>query len=62
MSQQVLPSVSIQLTNLVATLYFFVSTDLLHYSHVLSRHAVFCRDITLLLYSVICVATEEILS
>ena len=61
MSQQVLPGVDIQLTNLVATLTFFVSADLLHSSHVLSRHAIFCRDIALLLYSVLCVATEEIL-
>ena len=62
MSRQVLLGVDIQLTNLITTLTFFVSTDLLHYSHVLSQHAVFCRDITPLLYSVICVATEEILS
>ena len=45
MSRQVLSDVGIQLKNLVATIYFFVSTDLLHSSHVLSRHAVFCRDI-----------------
>ena len=62
MSRQVLPGVDIQLTNVVATLSFFVSTDLLHSSHVMSRHAVFCRDITNFLYSVFCVATEEILS
>ena len=62
MSRQVLPDVDIQLTNLVATLSFFVSVDLLNYSHVLSRHAVFCHDITPLLYSVLCVAIEEILS
>ena len=62
MSRQVLLGVDIHLTNLVATLSFFVSADLLHSSHVLSRHVVFCRDITYLLYSVLCVATEEILS
>ena len=62
MSRQVLSNVSIQLINLVATLSLFVSADLLHSSHVLSRHAVFCRDITLFLYSVLFVATEEILS
>ena len=44
MSRQVFLGVDIQLTNLVATLTFFVSADLLHSSHVLSRHAVFCRD------------------
>ena len=47
--------------NLVATLFLFVSIDLLHASHVLSRHTVFFRDIALL-YSVLCVATEERLS
>ena len=62
MSQPVLLGVDIQLTNLLATLSFFVSTDLLHSSYVLSRHTVFCRDITPLLYSVLCVTTEEILS
>ena len=62
MSRQVLSTFGIQLTNLVATLSLFVSADLLHSSHVLSRHAVFCRDITLLLYSVLFVTTEEILS
>ena len=62
MSRQVLHGVDIQLTNLVATLTFFVSADLLHSSHVLSRHAIFHRDIALLLYSVLCVATEEIFS
>ena len=62
MSRQVLLGVDIQLTNLVATLSFFVSTDLLHSSYVLSRHAVFCRDIVPLLYLVLCVATKEILS
>ena len=62
MLRQVLPSVDIQLTNLVATLTFFVSADLLHSSHVLSRHVVFCRDIAPLLYLVLCVASEEILS
>ena len=61
MSQQVLPGVDIQLTNLVGTLTFFIFADLLHSSHVLLRHVVFCRDITLLLYSVLCVAIEEIL-
>ena len=62
MSRQVLPGVDIQLTNLVATISFFVSADLLHSSHVLSRHAVFCQDIAHLFYLVLCVATEEILS
>ena len=62
MLQQVLLGVDIQLTNLVAISTFFVSTDLLHSSYVLSRHAIFCRDIALLLYSVLCVVTEEILS
>ena len=62
MSRQVLPGVDIQLTNLVATLSFFVSADLLHSSNVLSRHAVFCHDIAHLLYSVLCVVIEEILS
>ena len=62
MLRQVLPSVDIQLTNLVATLTFFVSADLLHSSHVLSRHVVFCRDRAPLLYLVLCVASEEILS
>ena len=61
MSQQVLPGVNIQLTNLVATLYFFVSADLLHSCHVPSRHVVFCCDIAHILYLVFCVATEEIL-
>ena len=58
---QVLPGVDIQLTNLVTTLTFFVSTDLLHSSYVLSQHVVFFCDIAPLLYSVLCVATEEIL-
>ena len=62
MSRQVLPDVDIQQTNLVPTLSFFVSTDLLHSSHVLLRHLVFCREIAHLLYSVLCVATEELLS
>ena len=62
MSLQALPGVDIQLTNLVATLTFFVSTDLLHSSHVRSRHAIFCPDIALLLYSVLCVTKAEILS
>ena len=62
MSQQVLLSVGIQLTNLIATLSFFVLVDLLHSSHVLSQHAIFCCEIALLLYSVLCVAIEEILS
>ena len=57
MSQQVLPSVDIYLTNLVATLTFFVFADLLHSSHVLLRDVVFCHDIALLLYSILCVAT-----
>ena len=48
--------------NLVATLFLFVSADLLHSSHILSRYVVFCRDIALLLYSVLCVATKERLS
>ena len=61
MSRQVPPRVDIQLTNLVATSSIFVSTDLLH-SYVLSRHAVSCRDIALLLYSILRVAIEEILS
>ena len=47
--------------NLVATLFLFVSTDLLHSSHVLSRHIVFFRNIALLLYSIICIAIKEIL-
>ena len=62
MLRQVLPDVDIQLTNLVATLSLFVSVDLLHSSHDLSQHAVFCHDIAPLLYSLLCVATEEILS
>ena len=62
MSRQVPPGVDIQLTNLVATSSFFVSADLLHSSHVLSRHAVSCRNIALLLYLVLCFATEEIMS
>ena len=62
MARQVLPGVDIQLTNLVATLTFFVSADLLYSSYVLSRHAIFCRNIALLLYSVLCVVTKEILS
>ena len=62
MSQQVLLGVDIQLTNLVATSTFVVSTDFLYSSHVLSRHVIFCSDIALLLYSVLGVATEEILS
>ena len=45
MSRQVLSNVGIQLKNLVTTLSFFVSVDLLHSSHVLSRHAIFCGDI-----------------
>ena len=57
MSRQVLPGVDIQLTSLVATFIFFVSADLLHSSHVLSRHTTFCCDIASLLYSVLCVAT-----
>ena len=61
MSRQVLPGVDIHLTNLVTTLSFFVSTNLLHSSHVLWRHVVFCCDIAHLLYLVLCVATEEIL-
>ena len=52
MSRQVLPDVDIQLTNFVATLFLFVLADLLHSSHVLSRHAIFCCDIVPLLYSV----------
>ena len=62
MSRHVLLDVDIQLTNLVATLSLFVLVDLLHFSYVLLRHVVFCRDIAPLLYSVLCVATEEILS
>ena len=62
MSRKVLPGVDIQWTNLVTTLSFFVLADLLHSSHVLSRHAVFCRDIAPFQYSVLCVAIEEILS
>ena len=62
MPRQVLHGVDIHLTNLVVTLSFFVLANLLHSSHVLSRHVVFCRDIALLLYSVLCVATEEIMS
>ena len=62
MSRQVLLGLDIQLKNLVATLTFFVSTDLLHSSHVLSRHAIFCHYRALLLYLAPCVATEEILS
>ena len=62
MLRHVPPSVDIQLTNLVATSSLFVFANLLYSSHVLSRHAVFCCDITLLLYSVLCVATDEILS
>ena len=62
MSQQVLLGVDIQLTNLVATSTFFVSTNFLYSSHVLSRDVIFCSDIALLLYSVLGVATEEILS
>ena len=62
MPRQVLPDVDIQLTNLVATLSLFVLVDLLHFSYVLLRHAVFCCDIAPLLYSVLCVATGEILS
>ena len=62
MSQQVLSGVDIQLINLVATLSFFVSADLLHSSHVLSQHAVFYHDVAHFLYSVLCVAIEEILS
>ena len=62
MSRQVLPGANIQPTNLVATLTFFVLADLLHSSNVLSQHAIFYHDIALLLYSVLCVATEEILS
>ena len=62
MSRHVLPGVDIQLTNLVAILIFFVLASLLHSSHVLSRHTIFYHDIALLLYSVLYVATEEILS
>ena len=62
MSRQVLPDVDIQLKILVATLSLFVSADLLHSSHVLSRHVVFYRDIAPFLHLVLCVATEEILS
>ena len=62
MSRQALQGVDIQPTNLVATLTFFVSADLLHSSLVLSRHSIFCHDIALLLYSVLCVAIEEIFS
>ena len=62
MLRQVLPDVDIQLTNLFATLSFFVLADLLHSSHVLLRHAVVCRDLAHLLYLVLCVATEELLS
>ena len=61
MSQQVLLGVDNQPTSLVATLSFFVLADLLHFSYVLSRHTIFCRDIAHLLYSVLCVASEEIL-
>ena len=60
MSRQVPPGFGIQHKKPCRSL--FVSADLLHSSHVLSRHAVFCRDIALLLYSVLCVAIEEILS
>ena len=59
MSQQVLPGVDIQLKSLIATLTFFVSADLLHSSHVLSRHVIFCRDIALLLYSVLYVRQRK---
>ena len=62
MSRQVFLGVDIQLTTLVATLTFFVSANLLHSSHLLSQHAVFCRDIARLLYAVLFVVTEEILS
>ena len=62
MSRQVLLDVDIQLTNFIATLSLFVSSDLLHSPHVLSRHAIFCRDIAHLLYLVLCVAIEEIFS
>ena len=62
MSRQFLPDVDIQLTNLVATLSLFVSADLLHSSHVLLQHVLFYRDIAPLLYSVLCVAIEELLS
>ena len=48
--------------NLFSTLSLFVSADLLHSSHVLSRHHVFCSDIALLQYLVLYVATKEILS
>ena len=47
--------------NLIATLFLFVSADLLHSSHVFLRHTVFCRDIALL-YSVFFIPTEERLS
>ena len=62
MSRQILLGVDIQLINLITTLSFFVSADLLHSSHVLSRYVVFYHDIDPLLYSVLCVATKEILS
>ena len=62
MSRQVLLSVDIQLTNLVTTLTFFVSIDWLHSSPDLLRHAIFCRNIVVFLYSVPCVVTEEIVS
>ena len=54
MSRQVLLGADIQLTNLVGTLTFLVSADLLHSSPILSRHAIFYRNIALLLYSVPC--------
>ena len=44
LSRQIPLSVDIKLTNLVAISSLFVSADLLHSSHVLLRHAVFCRD------------------
>ena len=62
MSRQVLPDVDIQLTNFVTTLFLFVSANLLHSSRVLSRHVVFCHEIAHLIHSILCVATEEILS
>ena len=59
MLEQISAGVDIQLTNLVATSSLFFSVDLLHSSHALSRHAVFFRDIALLLYSILCVAIEK---
>ena len=62
MSRHILLGVDIQLTNLVATLTFLVSADLLHSTSILSQHAIFCHNVALLLYSVPCVATKEIVS